>query len=330
MTPVVLVGPRGGTHIAGCFERAAAGLGLAPRLVDARRAMDAPALVRRLNWWLRGRRPTWLRWFGREVVEAARATGARRVIATGIAPLDRHALEALRGLGVRTSSYLTDDPWNPAHRAPWFLEALPAYDVVASTRRAALPDLRRLVPGRVEWLPFAYDPELHQAVVPVEPRVDLLFVGGAEPARLPFLRAAVRSGLRTEVWGARWGRDVVLRPSSRGEGDPEALRAAGAAARLHLVLVRRANRDGHVMRTFEAAASGGCLLVEETEEHRELLGQTATYFRTPDELVAQARRLLAAPSDERLRLAHASRERITRGANTYGDRLRTLLAWSDA
>jgi spore maturation protein CgeB len=79
------------------------------------------------------------------------------------------------------------------------------------------------------------------------------------------------------------------------------------------------------MRTFEAAACGACLLVEDTEEHREIFADTVTYFQTPDELVHQARGLLADP-DRRKASAEASYHRIvTDGRNTYADRLRTIL-----
>ncbi|MEO2091444.1 MAG: glycosyltransferase, partial [Gemmataceae bacterium] len=86
-----------------------------------------------------------------------------------------------------------------------------------------------------------------------------------------------------------------------------------------------ANRDGHVMRSFEAAACGGCVLAEDTEEHRGIFADTVTYFRTPDEMVTQARTLLADP-DRRRAPAEASHRRIvTDGANTYADRLRMIL-----
>jgi spore maturation protein CgeB len=82
------------------------------------------------------------------------------------------------------------------------------------------------------------------------------------------------------------------------------------------------------MRSFEIAALGGCMLAEDTAEHREIFGddgEAVVYFRTPREAAERARLLLADPA-ERTRLSEAVRERIvSHGAHTYRDRLVTIL-----
>jgi spore maturation protein CgeB len=73
---------------------------------------------------------------------------------------------------------------------------------------------------------------------------------------------------------------------------------------------------------------GGCLLAEDTDEHRALFGppgHAAVYFHTIDEMLEQLRWLLQA-EDERLRLAVAAQHRIREGRHTYEDRLRAMLA----
>ena len=95
-----------------------------------------------------------------------------------------------------------------------------------------------------------------------------------------------------------------------------------------LCLVRRANRDGHSMRTFETAAMRACMLAEHTEEHEEILGadgETVIYFRSEAEMVERIRWLLH-HDEERWRLGAAVHERITGGANTYKARLETMLS----
>ena len=70
---------------------------------------------------------------------------------------------------------------------------------------------------------------------------------------------------------------------------------------MNLCLVRRANRDGQVMRSYEAAAIGSCMLVEDTPEHRELFGpdgEAVVYFETIDDMLRRLQLLLDAP-DER-------------------------------
>jgi spore maturation protein CgeB len=118
-----------------------------------------------------------------------------------------------------------------------------------------------------------------------------------------------------------------MRSYALGHRPPEALCTLTAAAKVNLCLVRRANRDGHVMRSFEIAALGGCMLAEDTSEHREIFGpdgEAVVYFRSAQEAAERARTLLAEPS-ERARLSAAVRARILGGPHSYRDRLASIL-----
>ena len=81
------------------------------------------------------------------------------------------------------------------------------------------------------------------------------------------------------------------------------------------------------MRSFEVPAMRGCMLAEDTSEHREMFGpngEAVIYFRSVPEMVDRARWLLENEA-ERKRLASAAHHRITGGRNTYADRLQTML-----
>jgi spore maturation protein CgeB len=81
------------------------------------------------------------------------------------------------------------------------------------------------------------------------------------------------------------------------------------------------------MRSFEAAAMGGCLLIEDTGEHREIFGrdgEAVFYFRSIPEMVERAKWLLRHDAD-RHRLSASVHARITEGGNTYTERLRTIV-----
>jgi spore maturation protein CgeB len=230
-------------------------------------------------------------------------------------------------------NFLTDDPWNPVHYAHWFMNALPFYDHVFSPRRANLGDLRRLGCRQVSHLPFAYAPELHFAEPPatdVEKErfaTDTIFAGGADPDRIQYITALTRAGLKVALYGGYWTRFSETKAYSRGHADPQTLRKAIGGAKIALCLVRRANRDGHSMRTFEVPAIGACMLVEDTEEHREIFGEegkAAIYFSNIDQMVEKARWLRG--SDEvRMRLAGSLYKVITNGNHTYSDRLASML-----
>src|SRR5262245_33624264 len=114
---------------------------------------------------------------------------------------------------------------------------------------------------------------------------------------------------------------------AHGHPPPAVLRNAIAGAAVCLCLVRRSNRDGHSMRSFEVPAAGGCMLVEDTEEHREFFGpsgEAVMYFQSIHEMVEAARRLVREP-ETRVRLAQSAHNRIATGAFTYRDRISSLL-----
>jgi spore maturation protein CgeB len=325
-----IVGNRGGTNVGGCFERAAHQLGIPVTLFESREAMRSPAWLRLFNWRVRGKRPTRLNHFGHAVLSGCVREKINVLLATGLAPLSKHALEQLAACGVHTFNFLTDDPWNRAHRAPWFLNALPRYEIVFNPRRANIGDLQARGCRDVRYLPFAYDPELH---FPVEGAVDagresdVLFIGGADRDRAPLCEALVRAGLNLALYGDYWSRFPSLAKGYRGYADPDTCRRATAAAKVSLCLVRKANRDGHTMRSLETAAIGACMLVEDTVEHRNLFGpegEAVFYFDSIPQMTEKAAWLVAR-SEKRRELARALSLRITQAPNTYADRLKAML-----
>jgi spore maturation protein CgeB len=233
-------------------------------------------------------------------------------------------------LGVRRVNYLTDDPWNSAFSAKWFFKALPNYDQVFSVRRANLDDLRGLGCRRVEYLPFAYDDGLFGSGPPgaaEQAEFDTVFAGGADRDRVPYIKALLESGLRVALVGDYWDRFVETRGRSLGHLGPGELRNVTRRSKTAICLVRRANRDGHVMRSFEIPAIGTCMLAEDTAEHRELFGnegEAVLYFQTVSEMIEKLNWLLA-NDQERYRMARTAHAIVRGGAHTYADRLRTML-----
>ena len=265
-------------------------------------------------------------------MDAARAEGVAAVLATGIAPLDVNALETLGRMAVKRLNFLTDDPWNPEHHAPWFLDALRHYDHVFTPRRANVSDLRSLRGPAVSYLPFAYDPATHHPAAPLTPddrerfAADIVFAGGADSERVRVVAPFIEAGFNVALYGGYWDRYPATRRHARGFLDQHGLRKAIAGAHVSLCLVRRANRDGHAMRTFEVAAMGGCMLVEETPEHRQIFGSdgdAVVYFRTTDDAITTARALLR-DAPRRRSLGNRVRGLVVDGGHTYAERLREM------
>ena len=322
---LLLVGNEGGTNVGASFRRAAEAAGIAVRGCRASDAFAGPALIRHFNWRLRGRRPPRLQSFSESVLLAAREFAPDVLLATGTAPLTAEVLREIKRLGAVTANYLTDDPWSRTFRGKWLFDSVRAYDWVFSPRRSNLGDLRGLGCARVEYMPFAYDPDLFFPAPTKGDEYDVIFAAAADRDRIPYISALLERGYRLGLFGVFWDRFAATRGRAGDWLPPERLRPAVAAARLALCLVRKANRDGHVMRTYELAAMRACILAEDTDEQREIYGDTVTYFRTPADLTARVAALLNdAPARERS--ATAAYARITGGANTYADRLHAILS----
>jgi hypothetical protein len=330
----LIVGQADPMHVGRHFQRAAAALSIDTEICDAAEAYAGPTWRRRTGWWLRGRRPARLDAFSRDVRRVAERFGPTLLLTTGLAPVGADVLESLGDMGIVRVNFLTDDPWNPVHRAPWFFEALSRYDHVFSPRHANLEDLREAGCASVHYLPFAYDPAVHFVEAPLSVEeaaryaADVMLAGGADQDRVAIVAALKTAGLEVAVYGGYWDTFPETAALARGWLDAEGLRRATSTARICLGLVRRANRDGHSMRSFEVPALGGCFLAEDTDDHRTLFGpddDAVLYFATPDQAAAQAARLMADAS-LRQRLVRRAHSLVTGGGHTYRDRLTTLIA----
>ncbi len=334
MPRLLIVGNPEEHHVGAHFLQAARQLGCEASLLDVRSAHSSNIWINRLFHRLLGKRPAYLGRFSRSVVAACRQQRPQFLLVTGISPPSAGALREIGRMVIQRANYLTDDPWNPANGGRFFWPPLREYDVVWSPRRANLEDLLNHGCRRVEYMPFAYNPELHFAEIPANDAergrfaCDVAFVGGADADRLPLARALVRARLAVKLYGGYWDRDPELRPHWRGFVFGHEFRLAVGAAALNICIGRKANRDGHAMRTFEVSAMGACMLVEDTPEHRKIFGeegQTVVFFNSIPQMVERARWLLDNP-EERQRLASAAYVLITGGKNTYLDRLQTMLA----
>jgi hypothetical protein len=330
---LVLLGNPGIEHVGSHFREAAAELRIDTTFIDSREAFGGFYLKRKVDWWLRGHRPSRLDQISSSVAELCREQRPDLLVTTGFAPLHPSALRAIGDAGTRRAVFLTDDPWNPVHRAPWFVKALPYYDCVFTPRAANVEDLRAAGCRQVEYLPFAFAPHVHfretiGEAARRELESDVIFAGGGDADRAPYIAALREAGFRIALYGEYWDRFRGTRNLSRGLIGLDGLRKAMAAAKLALCLVRRRNRDGHAMRSFEVPAFGVCPLLERTPEHEKLFGTNARaaarYFDSIPEMVTNARALLA-DEHERLRLANAAHALITGHHHTYGDRLARIV-----
>ena len=316
-----------GTHL----ELAAREAGISVEQIDSSEGFGRLRSYRRIARKILGDWPQHALRFNRRVRRRLEGGDIRWLLTSGKAPVLARTVRHASSLGVRTINYLTDDPSNPSIGTWWYRRALVDYSVLASPRSATLQELSLQFGGDVRHVQFGYGSKAHfpaTGIAEDEGDGDVLFVGYGDRDRIPFFLALHRAGIRPVLFGGGWERNRVLRAYYRGMADLEQQRALYSSVPVSICLVRRANRDEHVMRTFEAAAMGACLLMESTSEHREIFGpdgECVLYFDSLSSMVKACERLLA---DEALRqeLRANVLRRMRLGSHTYGDRLARILA----
>lgn len=236
------------------------------------------------------------------------------------------------------ANYATDDPFNSVVSTRDLLAGISKYDLYVCTKRAIMTDVERAGCSRVEFVPFGYEPGQHYPEAPANSEErgrfssDVVFIGGADMDRVPIFRdVAKMPNVRLILYGGYWGRALSLRRFYHGMAVDRDYRLALGGAKIAIGLVRRANRDGHSMRTFEIPACGTFMLAERTEEHLEFFEEDkeAAFFNSNEELVDKIAYYLTHDT-ERQRIAEAGRRRVEAGHHTYQDRLIQILRLVDA
>ena len=335
---ILIVGCFAEEHVGAHLLRAADELSVEARFVDLQDSWSSCKWVNRFWYHCLGHRPVRLSRFSRRIVRLCREFNPGILLVTGIAAPSAPALQAIGTMPVFRANFLTDDPWNPKNGANFFWDALKSYDVVYSPRTANLDDLIQHGCRRVQYLPFAYNPGVHYPEEPVTDvergrfACDVAIVGGADGDRVPVAQALADAGLNLKLYGGYWDRWPSLKPYWQGFAVGRELRLAVSRARVHVCLVRRANRDGHAMRSLELPAMKACLVAEDTVEHRELFGEDGAcveYYTTIPALLSKVKGLCGQPARCRLMGAKVYERICQQGRHTYTDRLRQILERSN-
>ncbi|HKU21277.1 MAG TPA: glycosyltransferase [Terriglobales bacterium] len=244
-------------------------------------------------------------------------------------------IEMKRSSGALLINYATDDPFNRRTSGRHIVDAIPHYDVYICTKRAIMDDVRRAGCTNVVFVPFGYEPSMYhpeQSVAAEEQArycSDVAFIGGADADRCPFFEALVDAipNLDLHLYGGYWDRHPRLKKFHRGFAIGRDYRLVIAGAKIAPCLVRRANRDGHVMRTFEVPACGGFMLHERTPELLEFYEEDkeVACFGSVEELAKKIQHYLAHPQ-EREAIARAGRARCV-PTYSYDNRMKEILRY---
>ena len=324
---LLIVGNPQQEHVGAHFLSAAHSLGWAARIMDLRDAWSRGGKwIKRFHYHLLKKRPTAFNTFSKNVVDECHNFVPDILLSTGIAPISASALEKIGKLGVKRTAFLTDDPWNPKNGAGFFWKSLKQYDAIFNPRLANMDQLQTLGCSVLSYLPFAYNPDIH-FYEPPETRdevakagCDVAIVGGADKDRFPLARAVLNAGLSLKLYGGYWDKEADLKSCWHGFVYGRDLRMAVAGAKVNLVMGRKTNRDGHAMRSLEVPAMRGCVLAENSKEHRALYGDNdVQYYGNIEEMVEKASALIK--KNQSKQMARILNIHVVNNGHTYKDRL---------
>lgn len=240
--------------------------------------------------------------------------------------ISSEALRCIRHHCAHIVLFNHDDPTGPrdGRRFHTLRRALPEYDLCLAVRDFNLPEFKALGARDVMHVWRGFDEVAHR---PIDPhasvanvyRNDVVFIGRNMDGegRDLLMRALIRSGLKTAIWGDNWQRSAVWREiepcwrggSLSGQDYVDAIRGA----HICIGMLSKGNRDLHTTRTMEIPAAGGLLCAERTSEHQQLYleSEEAVFWSSQEECVHQCRTLLANP--ERInRIRQAGHARLLR------------------
>jgi spore maturation protein CgeB len=247
-------------------------------------------------------------------------------------------LKALRKVThAKIAGYNNDDPFSP--RYPWyfwrhFKRGLRHYDHMFSFRHKNLKDYAETGYRRTSLLRSYYIDKLNHPVAKRDKRFacDVIFVGHFEDdGRDVAIKTLVDAGIDLKLYGTGWQKSPLYGFFRERFGEIRPLYGPDynlslASGRMALVFLSKLNNDTYTQRTFEIPATGTVMVSEYTKDMAGMFAadEEAVYFRTPAELLAKVKGLLAEP--KRLAaIGKAGRARLLKDGHEVTDRARQVL-----
>ncbi len=257
----------------------------------------------------------------RDFQRAAESSAPKFILVDKPVFLWPETVESLSKMIAPMIQYNLDNPFGQMGEPGWrhLIAAIPHYDLHFVPREINIADYKRAGARQVIRVPLAYEPSVHYPP-PSDWRetrrtIDVSFTGSPYDDRAEFLsRLLTEHGIATDIRGDRWRK--ALRPNIAAQlyKGPSLLdgdyRQRFWDSKICLSFITHANNDQVAHKSFEIAASGGFLLAEATDEHREMFedGKEAVFFTDLDHCARLIREYLPQP-ELRRRIAEAGRRR---------------------
>ena len=268
--------------------------------------------------------------FNRDIVAAAIRERPDVFWADKLLWLQPKTLAELRAMGIRTVSYMIDNPFGTRQDPGWrlYMKDIPHFDLHVVQRDSNIADYKRRGARDVIKIQTAYEPTIHFPPPPEWTDRDrdrgVSFIGTPYDDRAAFLTrlwrefelpVCVSGGL---VWKKALGPEATAgmyreNRARTGEYFCDEYREGVWRSRVNLSFLTHANQDEFVHKSFEIAACGGFLLAERSAGHLARFKEDAeaVFFSGIEECVAKIRRYL--PDEAaRTRIGEAGRLRAER------------------
>ena len=188
--------------------------------------------------------------------------------------------------------------------------------------RSYLPALKRMGFAKVEYQPFATNPDVYRPEATGGFDYEVSFVGTWSPQRMDLLMALAARGISIDVFGDElWSR--ASRPNLRYRGVACNRRDCPriyARSKINLNITSRQSITSLPVRVFDVLAAGGFLLTDRREDIERLLmpGRDAIVFEEVDDL-ARKSGFISIMKTSGIRIGRTGRETVL--ANYTFDRI---------
>jgi hypothetical protein len=167
---------------------------------------------------------------------------------------------------------LEDDMFLKHNQSIFFRNTLPLFDIIFTTKKRNLSELKFLGAKRTEFFLDSFDPFLHKQLPnynSIKSKCfDVSFIGTFEKDRYETLLFLASRGIKITVYGNNWPNNNHTNLDIRNiplYGKEYTLFVN--KSKINLSFLRKMNRDQVTSRTMEIVGCGGFLMTEKTREH---------------------------------------------------------------
>jgi glycosyltransferase involved in cell wall biosynthesis len=244
-------------------------------------------------------------------------------------------VESFKKSGKATIVHFTPDSQLFLNRTRYFIQSIPVYDVLITSKPWELDNYRNCGARRVVNIPQGVNLELFKPYNISEQKYDRLrsdvcFIGRCESHYRHCIKVIYNTGVKLAVWGP-WQRYFWVCPSLkkvvRGRGIwHEDYAKAICCAKIGLGLLSKLFPETATTRTFEIPACGTFLLAERTDEHLGYFeeGKEAEFFASDEEMQDKIKYYLA-HDEEREKIARAGLARCFKSGYSIESRIQQCL-----